>query len=211
MTGHYKEETPHVLALVSNPPSFGSLASSSIAKSLTMTGHIRSKLNAPPMAGHPKEWTPHATSLGEQASLALLTWLFGTCLAGHHIGSHEQMMLYVVSTRTRSGLVHGLSWTGLAAPTTPWLRATVSKLMAVLDTRQWSVVMQNCETESDLFRQNIKLRISHKDRFGPWFELDRAGRPNHSMAARQGTYTYVMLAILWQYEMQDGGVWQGKL
>ncbi|GMN58264.1 hypothetical protein TIFTF001_027374 [Ficus carica] len=48
-------------------------------------------------------------------------------------------MLYVVLTRTRSGLVHGLSWTGLAAPTTPWLRATVSKLMAVLDTRQWSV------------------------------------------------------------------------
>ncbi|GMN23031.1 hypothetical protein TIFTF001_043620 [Ficus carica] len=55
-------------------------------------------------------------------------------------------MLYVVSTRTRSGLVHGLSWTGLAAPTTPWLRATVSKLMTGLDTRQWSVVMQNYET-----------------------------------------------------------------
>ncbi|GMN30414.1 hypothetical protein TIFTF001_044477 [Ficus carica] len=94
MNGHYKEETPHGLALVSNPPRFASLASSSIAKSLTMTGQMRSKHNAPPMAGHHKEWTPHATSLGEQASLALLTWLFGTCLAGHHIGSHEQMFFF---------------------------------------------------------------------------------------------------------------------
>ncbi|GMN62415.1 hypothetical protein TIFTF001_031498 [Ficus carica] len=34
-------------------------------------------------------------------------------------------MQYVVSTRFRSGLVHGLSWTGLAAPTTPWQRATI--------------------------------------------------------------------------------------
>ncbi|GMN59737.1 hypothetical protein TIFTF001_028824 [Ficus carica] len=33
---------------------------------------------------------------------------------------------FLVSYRpaTRAGLVHGLSWTGLAAPTTPWLRAT---------------------------------------------------------------------------------------
>ncbi|GMN68773.1 hypothetical protein TIFTF001_037832 [Ficus carica] len=66
MTGHYKEETPHGLALVSNPPSFAPLASSSIAKSLTMTGHMR--------AGHLKEWTHHATSLGLDTScfLALL-------------------------------------------------------------------------------------------------------------------------------------------
>ncbi|GMN21651.1 hypothetical protein TIFTF001_043361 [Ficus carica] len=55
-------------------------------------------------------------------------------------------MQYVVSTRVRSGLVHGLSWTGLAAPTTPWQRATVSKLIAILDTRQWSVAIQDCET-----------------------------------------------------------------
>ncbi|GMN54153.1 hypothetical protein TIFTF001_023281 [Ficus carica] len=94
MTGHHKRETPHGLALVSNPPSFAPLASSSIAKSLTITGHMRSKLNAPHMASHHKEWTPHAASLGEQASLALLTWLFGTCLAGHHIGSHEQMFFF---------------------------------------------------------------------------------------------------------------------
>ncbi|GMN23465.1 hypothetical protein TIFTF001_040459 [Ficus carica] len=51
-------------------------------------------------------------------------------------------MQYVVSTRIRSGLVHGLSWTGLAAPTTPWQRATVSKLIAILDTRQWSMARQ---------------------------------------------------------------------
>ncbi|GMN59404.1 hypothetical protein TIFTF001_028501 [Ficus carica] len=70
-------------------------------------------------------------------------------------------MLYVVSTRTRSGLVHGLSWTGLAALTTPWLRATVSKLMAVLDTRRWSVV-------------ELDYGLSWK-----W-----TGRPNHSIVAR---------------------------
>ncbi|GMN58253.1 hypothetical protein TIFTF001_027378 [Ficus carica] len=51
-------------------------------------------------------------------------------------------MQYVVSTRVRSGLVHGLSWTGLAAPTTPWQRAMVSKLIAILDTRQWSMARQ---------------------------------------------------------------------
>ena len=27
--------------------------------------------------------------------------------------------------------------------------------------------------------------------FGPWFELDWTGRPNHSMAACHGTYTYI--------------------
>ncbi|GMN56036.1 hypothetical protein TIFTF001_025159 [Ficus carica] len=26
----------------------------------------------------------------------------------------------------------------------------------------------------------------HKGGFGPWFELDWTGRPNHSMAARHG-------------------------
>ncbi|GMN63715.1 hypothetical protein TIFTF001_032784 [Ficus carica] len=40
---------------------------------------------------------------------------------------------------TRAGLVHGLSWIGLAAPTTPWLRATVSNLSAILDTRRCQV------------------------------------------------------------------------
>ncbi|GMN66046.1 hypothetical protein TIFTF001_035119 [Ficus carica] len=45
----------------------------------------------------------------------------------------------VVPTCTRSGLVHGLSWIGLATPTTPWLRATVSYLLAMLDTRRWGM------------------------------------------------------------------------
>ncbi|GMN54150.1 hypothetical protein TIFTF001_023285 [Ficus carica] len=40
----------------------------------------------------------------------------------------------VIPTCTRSGLVHGLNWIGLAAPTTPWLRVTVSYLLAMLDT-----------------------------------------------------------------------------
>ncbi|GMN65396.1 hypothetical protein TIFTF001_034463 [Ficus carica] len=37
---------------------------------------------------------------------------------------------------TRAGLVHDFSWIGLAAPTTPWLRVTVSNLSAILDTRR---------------------------------------------------------------------------
>ncbi|GMN65038.1 hypothetical protein TIFTF001_034112 [Ficus carica] len=45
----------------------------------------------------------------------------------------------VVPTCTRTGLVHGLSWTGLAALTTPWLRAKVSNLMAICDARRWSM------------------------------------------------------------------------
>ncbi|GMN65002.1 hypothetical protein TIFTF001_034082 [Ficus carica] len=44
-----------LLALVSNPPSFAPLASSSIVKSLTMTGHMR--------AGHHKEKAPHGLAL----------------------------------------------------------------------------------------------------------------------------------------------------
>ncbi|GMN65877.1 hypothetical protein TIFTF001_034945 [Ficus carica] len=39
MTGHSKETTHYGLALVSNTPSFVLLASSSIAKSVTMTSH----------------------------------------------------------------------------------------------------------------------------------------------------------------------------
>ncbi|GMN30294.1 hypothetical protein TIFTF001_044445 [Ficus carica] len=39
----------------------------------------------------------------------------------------------------KSGLVHDLSWIGLAAPTIPWLRATVSSILAILDTRRWGM------------------------------------------------------------------------
>ncbi|GMN70642.1 hypothetical protein TIFTF001_039685, partial [Ficus carica] len=35
------------------------------------------------------------------------------------------------------GSVHGLSWTGLVALTTPWLHATVSNLPDKLDARLW--------------------------------------------------------------------------
>ncbi|GMN47569.1 hypothetical protein TIFTF001_016748 [Ficus carica] len=45
----------------------------------------------------------------------------------------------VVPTCTRTGLVHGLSWTGLVAPTTLLLRATVSSLLAILDVRRWGM------------------------------------------------------------------------
>ncbi|GMN60167.1 hypothetical protein TIFTF001_029258 [Ficus carica] len=45
----------------------------------------------------------------------------------------------VVPTCTRTGLVHGLSWTRLAAPTTPWLQAKVSNLMTICDARRWSM------------------------------------------------------------------------
>ncbi|GMN57659.1 hypothetical protein TIFTF001_026771 [Ficus carica] len=34
----------------------------------------------------------------------------------------------------------------------------------------------------------------HALMFGSWFELDWAGRPNHSMNARHDTYTYIVLA-----------------
>ncbi|GMN26352.1 hypothetical protein TIFTF001_051510 [Ficus carica] len=35
------------------------------------------------------------------------------------------------------------------------------------------------------------IPICHEGGFGPWFDLDWTGRPNHSMAARHGTYTHV--------------------
>ncbi|GMN29728.1 hypothetical protein TIFTF001_049562 [Ficus carica] len=60
----------------------------------------------------------------------------------HH---YDKQDVYVVSTRVRSGLVHGLSWTRLAAPTTPWQRATVSDLLAILDAILWRVGAADCE------------------------------------------------------------------
>ncbi|GMN54135.1 hypothetical protein TIFTF001_023276 [Ficus carica] len=41
--------------------------------------------------------------------------------------------------RSITCLVYGLSWIRLAAPTTPWLRATVSILLAILDARRWGM------------------------------------------------------------------------
>ncbi|GMN30531.1 hypothetical protein TIFTF001_046430 [Ficus carica] len=60
----------------------------------------------------------------------------------HH---YDKQDAYVISTRVRSGLVHGLSWTGLAAPTTPWQRTTVSDLLAILDAILWRVGTADCE------------------------------------------------------------------
>nr|GMN34320.1 hypothetical protein TIFTF001_042026 [Ficus carica]GMN34390.1 hypothetical protein TIFTF001_042043 [Ficus carica] len=60
----------------------------------------------------------------------------------HH---YDKQDAYVVSTRVRSGLVHGLSWTRLVAPTTPWQRATVSDLPAILDAILWRVGAADCE------------------------------------------------------------------
>ncbi|GMN66059.1 hypothetical protein TIFTF001_035132 [Ficus carica] len=60
----------------------------------------------------------------------------------HHYNKQDA---YVISTRVRSGLVHGLSWTRLAAPTTPWQRATVSDLPAILDAILWRVGAVGCE------------------------------------------------------------------
>ncbi|GMN34662.1 hypothetical protein TIFTF001_048374 [Ficus carica] len=44
-----------------------------------------------------------------------------------------------------NGLVHGLSWIGLAAPTTPWLCPMVSNLPAMLDVRLWRNDTADCE------------------------------------------------------------------
>ncbi|GMN26284.1 hypothetical protein TIFTF001_040830 [Ficus carica] len=67
---------------------------------------------------------------------------------GHHVSrghiTRESNLLlqFVGATNPSSSitwLVHGLSWIGLAAPTIPWLRAMVSSLLAILDTRRWGM------------------------------------------------------------------------
>ncbi|GMN56970.1 hypothetical protein TIFTF001_026083 [Ficus carica] len=52
------------------------------------------------------------------------------------------LLRFVEATNPSSSvtrLVYGLSWIGLAAPTIPWLRATVSSLLAILDARRWGM------------------------------------------------------------------------
>ncbi|GMN59524.1 hypothetical protein TIFTF001_028611 [Ficus carica] len=44
-----------------------------------------------------------------------------------------------------NGLVHGLSWIGLAALITPWLHAKVSNLQAMFDARLWRDGTADCE------------------------------------------------------------------
>ncbi|GMN60341.1 hypothetical protein TIFTF001_029433 [Ficus carica] len=71
----------------------------------------------------------------------------------------------VVPTCNRTGFVHGLSWTGLAAPITPWLRTTVSNLMAICDARRWSMAgrtVKSMEWESlhvGRYRVGIRARV----------------------------------------------------
>ncbi|GMN20993.1 hypothetical protein TIFTF001_043216 [Ficus carica] len=56
------------------------------------------------------------------------------------------MVSYRLATRAGlNGLVHDLSWTGLVAPTTPWQRATVIDLPAILDAILWRVGAVDCE------------------------------------------------------------------
>ncbi|GMN67464.1 hypothetical protein TIFTF001_036527 [Ficus carica] len=40
------------------------------------------------------------------------------------------------------------------------------------------------------------LPTCHKSGFGPWFELDWTGRPNHSMAVCHDAYTHVKLKVV---------------
>ncbi|GMN26302.1 hypothetical protein TIFTF001_043980 [Ficus carica] len=62
---------------------------------------------------------------------------FGPWLELDRIGCPNHSML--------NGLVHGLSWIGLAASTTPWLFATVSNLPAMLDARLWRDGAADCK------------------------------------------------------------------
>ncbi|GMN25538.1 hypothetical protein TIFTF001_040749 [Ficus carica] len=48
-----------------------------------------------------------------------------------------------------NSVVHGLSWIGLAAPITPWLHATVSNLLAILDARLWRAGTATVKFEMD--------------------------------------------------------------
>ncbi|GMN58090.1 hypothetical protein TIFTF001_027182 [Ficus carica] len=55
---------------------------------------------------------------------------------------------FLVSYRpiTRAGLVYGLNWIGLAEPTTPWLRVTVSSIPVMHDTRLWRMAQPAVKT-----------------------------------------------------------------
>ncbi|GMN72666.1 hypothetical protein TIFTF001_054769 [Ficus carica] len=55
----------------------------------------------------------------------------------------------VIPTCTRTGLVHGLSWIGLAAPTTPWLRTTVVLAERKLMTYVYAVDPRRMDKDRD--------------------------------------------------------------
>ncbi|GMN47522.1 hypothetical protein TIFTF001_016693 [Ficus carica] len=52
----------------------------------------------------------------------------------------------------------------------------------------------------------------HEGRSGPWFELDWASRPNHSMTACHGTYTHVSsLLVICDARLWKRAQWTVKL
>ncbi|GMN60844.1 hypothetical protein TIFTF001_029937 [Ficus carica] len=81
----------------------------------------------------------------------------------------------VIPTCTRTGLVHGLGWIGLAVPTTPWLRTTVSILLAILDARGWGMA-------------GLTLKLWDGDRYtfyrGDRFQRPQSLSPYHSVIRR---------------------------
>ncbi|GMN72423.1 hypothetical protein TIFTF001_052005 [Ficus carica] len=115
MTGHNKETTPHGLAL--QAPSLAHLASKG-------THH------SPPKAGHHWEKTPHASSLGEQASLALLTWLFETSMAGHHIGGMSKY--FAIKDQYLDQAWFNTSWPAITRERHLMLLALMSQPLALL-------------------------------------------------------------------------------
>ncbi|GMN64861.1 hypothetical protein TIFTF001_033909 [Ficus carica] len=107
-------------------------------------------------------------------------------------------MQYVVSTRVRSGLVHGLSWTGLAAPTTPWQCATVSKLIAMLDTRQWSMARQTVKLwDGNHYAGRVRVGIRET---GPAFRF-------HSMLACATVIPHLQVALASRCLAVDARLW----
>ncbi|GMN27154.1 hypothetical protein TIFTF001_040988 [Ficus carica] len=140
-------------------------------------------------------------SFGEQASLAWLTWQNGTCLAGHLIISQEQMfelnqtaysLVSALRSRAKRGekrkrreqekecsesdlfkcniLIQGASNGKYDSAYS--IDKKVSKLMTGLDTRQWSVVMQNCETVGGSLQEET-LRKAKCDLVSAEAEQDR--------------------------------------
>ncbi|GMN30981.1 hypothetical protein TIFTF001_050707 [Ficus carica] len=96
----------------------------------------------------------------------------------HH---YDKQDAYVVSTRVRSGLVHGLSWTGLAAPTTPWQRTTVSDLLAILDAILWRVGAADCEMWNGHHHGKLPCVVPIRARSGLVHDLGTQELPVHAL------------------------------
>ncbi|GMN62284.1 hypothetical protein TIFTF001_031369 [Ficus carica] len=123
-------------------------------------------------AGTPGVATP-SYSVGKLSKLMMVKFLKAeleynllSYLVGTMTESVGQLVSFLVSYRpvTMAGLVHGLSWIGLAAPTTPWLRATVSSLPVMYDTRLWSMAWQTVKTLELVFSRQQKQTIECMER-----------------------------------------------